>query len=360
MSFTVGTHVKFLYSADEGVITAILGNGMVQVLLTKEQMEIPAFLEDLLLKENISKPAAPVVLRPEKRPAPKHVAPVPLVPPPAPVQYAILKSYGIQLAFLPRLNGEGTAESYEIYLINDTRHDVVISFTLLIRGQIEIQWHDKLPHMSTFHAGRMAFDDLNESPEAEMDCWRLTTAGPEDKMSKTVKIKAKSFFNNLSTAPLLNQTVHLYRVFEKLVQEDADQPKEDLKSYAQRNAKPVARQRSNSNNAEHPVAALAHFEPEIDLHVEKLTDKAAKMTNSEILSLQLSHFERYMDDAIRLGQERVFVIHGVGQGRLRNSIASRLIQYTEVKSFKNEYHPRYGFGATEVIFYGLNESRDNA
>ncbi|RQH21817.1 hypothetical protein D5R40_31195 [Okeania hirsuta] len=48
--------------------------------------------------------------------------------------------------------------------------------------------------------------------------------------------------------------------------------------------------------------------------------------------------------------ERVFVIHGVGEGKLRNAIATRLIKYPEVVSFKNEFHPRYGFGATEIIF----------
>ncbi|RME96879.1 MAG: hypothetical protein D6772_11235, partial [Bacteroidetes bacterium] len=58
---------------------------------------------------------------------------------------------------------------------------------------------------------------------------------------------------------------------------------------------------------------------------------------------------RYLDQAIRLGAERVFVIHGVGEGKLRDAIAERLRQNPQVVDFKNEYHPRYGFGATEVI-----------
>ncbi|WP_428409939.1 Smr/MutS family protein [Phaeodactylibacter xiamenensis] len=43
-------------------------------------------------------------------------------------------------------------------------------------------------------------------------------------------------------------------------------------------------------------------------------------------------------------------MHGIGKGKLRDSIASRLIQMPEVRSFRNEYHHRYGYGATEVIF----------
>jgi dsDNA-specific endonuclease/ATPase MutS2 len=44
------------------------------------------------------------------------------------------------------------------------------------------------------------------------------------------------------------------------------------------------------------------------------------------------------------------VIHGLGKGKLKNEIATRLINHPEVKTFKNEYHPKYGFGATEIIF----------
>ena len=70
----------------------------------------------------------------------------------------------------------------------------------------------------------------------------------------------------------------------------------------------------------------------------------------EKLQLQLDHFEQYIDKAIRLGVPRIYVIHGIGKGKLKNMIASRLIQNPQIKTFKNEYHPRYGWGATEVIF----------
>ena len=89
---------------------------------------------------------------------------------------------------------------------------------------------------------------------------------------------------------------------------------------------------------------------ELDLHIERLTNRREKLNNSEMMRLQLSRFDQYMDEAIRLGVERVFIIHGLGTGRLKNAIASRLIALSEVKTFKNEYHPKYGWGATEVIF----------
>jgi dsDNA-specific endonuclease/ATPase MutS2 len=42
--------------------------------------------------------------------------------------------------------------------------------------------------------------------------------------------------------------------------------------------------------------------------------------------------------------------HGLGEGKLRTAIARRLKEMHEVSAYKNEYHPKYGWGATEVIF----------
>ncbi len=64
----------------------------------------------------------------------------------------------------------------------------------------------------------------------------------------------------------------------------------------------------------------------------------------------MKKFEAYIDEAVRQGVERVFIIHGIGKGHLRNLITSNLIRNPNVITFKNEYHPRYGHGATEVIF----------
>ena len=64
----------------------------------------------------------------------------------------------------------------------------------------------------------------------------------------------------------------------------------------------------------------------------------------------MMHFQRFFDQATRLGVSRVFVIHGVGEGKLKEAIAERLKGDPHVAKFKNEFHPKYGYGATEIIF----------
>ena len=46
----------------------------------------------------------------------------------------------------------------------------------------------------------------------------------------------------------------------------------------------------------------------------------------------------------------MIVIHGLGKGKLREEVMRLLREYKEVAHFKNEYHPKYGFGATEISF----------
>ena len=350
MLFSVGTRVKFLHSPDEGVVTALLGDGMVMVLLDEEDMEIPAF-EDDLIRAELPPGALPVKAKiipgkEERRPA----------PPPRPqpeTQYTILKSRGIQLAFAPVPDLEENVERYDIFLINDTPYEFLFTFLLQLRGSTGTPRNGKLPARAYVPVGELLFDQLNDAPLAELTCWRITTAGTGPRLFRELRIRPKQFFKRIATAPLLNRQVHLFRVFEKVKTEDPRRPgEEDLRSYTRRNLpqRPAGEWDDLRIRLPHDILELAEFIPECDLHIEQLVADHHKMSNAEILRLQIRHFEHYLNKAINVGVERVFIIHGLGTGRLRDAIAGRLKHRPEVKDFKNEYHPRYGWGATEVIF----------
>ena len=88
----------------------------------------------------------------------------------------------------------------------------------------------------------------------------------------------------------------------------------------------------------------------IDLHIEKLADNPAHLSNFEILNMQLAEFEKYYDLAVANHLREFIVIHGVGEGRLREEIHEILKYKPEVRSFVNQYHHLYGYGATEIFF----------
>lgn len=86
------------------------------------------------------------------------------------------------------------------------------------------------------------------------------------------------------------------------------------------------------------------------MHIEKLSDKFNRLKPGQILDIQMREFEKYFDLALAHKQPYLTVIHGIGEGILRNEIHQYLKNRKEVQSYQNQYDPRYGFGATEIIF----------
>jgi hypothetical protein len=99
--------------------------------------------------------------------------------------------------------------------------------------------------------------------------------------------------------------------------------------------------------------ARQHLEPArsvVDLHIEKIVDDWERLGNFEIVTLQQREFEKYYDLALAHHLPSMIIIHGVGEGRLRDEIHDILRLKKDVKSFVNRYHPAYGYGATEIFF----------
>ena len=85
-------------------------------------------------------------------------------------------------------------------------------------------------------------------------------------------------------------------------------------------------------------------------NIEKLSNDWQHLSNAEILDIQLKEFEKWYVIALAHFQQNLIVIHGVGTGRLRDEIHDILRLKKEVKSFVNQYHPSFGYGATEIFF----------
>ena len=350
MILPIGAKVRFLSSGELGVVTEQIDEQMVGVYVSAWDMEIPVAKEDLALTEPEKYPGLRQAVSAPSKPAPaRQPASAPV---PARASLHAVTDTGVQLAFDAVLKGDGTPASYRIFLLNDTTWDIIYTMLLYVGDAQRFDRNGKLSAGAVVELGSLAFDELNDSPEVQADCWRITTDGTGGKHEKDLKIKPKVFFGKLQQAPLLNKPAHVLPLFEKLDGERSSSGNgEDLRAYSKRHAPPakVLIQAPDERN-KHEVREVAEFSPELDLHIEKLVPDASHLNNAEIIQLQLRVFEDYMAKAHRLGFERVFIIHGMGKGRLKDAIASRLIRMPEVLTFKNEYHPKYGYGATEVVF----------
>lgn len=350
MIYAIGTKVRLKHTGDEGVIDHMLEHGLLAVALG-DGVVIPVPPDSLERVES----EAPSSVKAKYVPGKQKVEPLPMQPLPTDSQYTILKPQGLQLAFDPIRKASGTPERYRVFLINDTQHTFLYELLLQIKGIEPWPTKGRLGPRTMVEAGSLSYSELGDT-SVQVDAWRLLpeAKGTGRKLSRLIKVKPSSFFGREQTAPYLNRPVHMYMLFstkellEKKQPIDKQLPQEDLRSYTTRRQPQELGVWHNLQELPHEVWESAVFSNEIDLHIDKLVEDASTVPKGKILSTQLEYFERYLRQAIRVGVDRVFIIHGVGEGKLRDAIAKRLRSNKQVVSFKNEFHPRYGFGATEV------------
>ena len=347
--YQIGTRVKLRHTGSEGVVcSAEDAESIVMVRLMGDREEIPVFTEDLMglaevfvPKSKVAPPAAPT------EPASNIL-----------VARVVQQKENCAFAFEPIYNSLGDAVLYyKVFLLNQTYADFLCKIKLTNRAQIIFEKEDFVGSESGLLCGQMPYDALNEQPEIQFSCQKIGVKGAEQMVEKTLRIKVNTFFRNLTELDSFHIPVHRLIILDYPEKSNLSKSPafDDLKTYTQqqirasREVKYAFPEKLSPSRAKHQVRDLAHFNNEIDLHIENLTATHEKMSNGDMVRLQMLHFERFLDRAIQLGVARIFVIHGVGKGKLRDLIASSLLQNRNVTTFKNEFHHRYGFGATEVI-----------
>ncbi len=335
MFIEAGHRVRLIHTGAEGIVTAVLSESMVNVLLG-DGIEIPVSIDDLKMGGPSQSAAS----------SQKTVSPVKVIEGRFPVT-----NQGLQVGFETSYDMDGNPEKYRIFLLNDSPRDVVFNYLITFRNGEKKEMNGLSQSNTAFSLGEMLYDKLNESPILDFECWPTSTYGKEKQINKTIKIKAKQFFKKVRKAPILKGEAHLYELIAKLKALPAEKKEDSIYDYTKRLAESRKKEDLvNTYYTVHNIKDKAAFSEELDLHIEKLTDKPQLLNSPEKLHLQIQAFEQYIEEAYAIGFDRVFVIHGLGKGRLRDIIASRLIRNDTVASFKNDYHAKYGFGATEVIF----------
>ncbi len=89
---------------------------------------------------------------------------------------------------------------------------------------------------------------------------------------------------------------------------------------------------------------------EIDLHIEEILESTRGMSNTEILLRQMGEFRATFKKAKQRMIHKLVVIHGVGEGVLKNEIRTYLSKQDQIEVVDADY-ATYGKGATLVIFH---------
>ncbi len=249
--------------------------------------------------------------------------------------------------------------SYNAYVYNHTPWQVI--FTIEIATQESgrlFKLDGQLKPGGRSKIGVMARDALNARAVVNYDVTQETSDRMRKRVRDTFKLKAKSFLSQMKW--IAGFEVQSYAAFlMPAFDPDKDAGGESLTEYTKRTKE--EQQEDSTHNSwlgdlvhfgEANPSERAHFDDSIDLHIEALRpDNFRNLKKEKILEIQLSECRDYLNNALRLKIERVFIIHGLGKGRLKGRVASMLDQMPEVKSHRNEYNSKFGYGATEVVFY---------
>jgi Smr domain-containing protein len=336
MKFQPGDIVLVLHSNEEGEVVDIINDKMVMVDVRgvqfpayTDQIDFPYFKRFTEKKLFPGKKEKKFVddLRKEKPGSVRKIAD------------------GMWLTFLPILEtdefGDEVVEDLKVHLINRTETAYKFDYKLAFFGKPEFELKNIIHPFEDFYLHDVPFEDLSDSPffEFEFSLEKPDKAKAEI-CTASLKLKPKQLFTKIEEIRSKNEASFSYRLFDaypdKLPEEKIDMG--DL---------------SSKYNIYDAAKGDQHLEPPrsvIDLHIEKLTDNWQRMSNLEILNLQLKTFEKYYELAVAHLQPSLVVIHGVGSGRLRDDIHEWLKYRREVKTFVNQYDPRFGYGATEILF----------
>jgi hypothetical protein len=333
MKYQVGDTVLILHSNEEAQVLDIINDKMLLVDVKgvsfpvyMDQVDFPYF-KRFTEKKGVKKPKLYVDdLRKEKKTREQR------------------EETGCWLSFLPAMDtdefGDSIVTELKLHLQNHTAKAYRFTYKLHYFGKPDFELKNTVHPFEDFYLHDIPFSDLNDSPSFEFD---FSLADPDkkkvDHYEASVRLKPKQLFARIEELKTKNQATFRQILFDKY----PDKKVEDIPGPGVKAIMPVYEAGKARQHLEQARSVL-------DLHIEKLTDDWKSLSNYEILDLQLKTFEKYYQLAIVHHQPNLIVIHGVGEGILRNEIHDILRLKKEVKSFVNQYDPRFGYGATEIFF----------
>lgn len=337
MQFEIGDKVVVKLTNEEAEVVEIINDKMLLVEVKgvrfpayADQLEYPYFKRFTEKKLVVPKKEKKYVdeIRRETKPVTKKVAD------------------GVWLTLIPVMDtdefGDDVIEELKLHLVNRTESGYRFNYHLSYVGKEGFELNNEVHAFEDFYLHDIPFENLNDSPVFSFE---FSLLKPDTRKAEyyeaSIKLKAKQVFNRIQELKEKGEATFSYKLFEKYpekeVKESFDLSKLSGAGYKVYDASQVRR----------------HLEPakhELDLHIEAISPDHEKLSNFEKLTLQLQHFEKYLELAIAHHQKSMIVIHGVGAGKLRDEIHEILKLRKEVKTFVNQYHPAYGYGATEIYF----------
>jgi Smr domain-containing protein len=335
MKYQPGDKIIVLHTDEEGKVVEIMNEQM--VMIEVKGVRFPAYMDQIDFpyfkmftekrKTEKKKVFIDQVQKEKERPKEKQ-------------------GHGVKLSFIPVFDKDvfedDVVEKLKLYLINQNETGYTFTYNCMIGGESDFQLRNTVEPLSDFYLHDVKFEDMSDSPRFDFE---FSLKEPDKKKAlyyeASLKLKAKQLFKKIEEVQLKNEPSFSYVLFEHYP-DKAEEEKVDLGKLGNSGFRIYEAGKIRQNME--PARSV------VDLHIEKLTDSWKHLSNFEILTMQLKTFEKYYELSVIQHKPSLTIIHGVGEGRLRDEIHEILKTKKEVKSFVNQHSNLYGYGATEIFF----------
>ena len=338
MKYEVGDEIIVLHSNEEGRVVEIMNDKM--VMINVRGVKFPAYMDQIdfpyfyrFSKKTVVEDKKPKVFLdniPMEKPQPNKIK----------------VEDGVWLVVIPKFAlddfNDEVVENLKIYLVNKTERQFTFDYKQYFLNENNFEIKNTIGGFQDFYLHDIDFEKVNDSPSFSIDfALNKPEKNKADHFETSLKLKPKQIFQKIEELKEKNLPTITYKLFDTYPDKVLED-KFELTGLAAKGFKVYEASQSRQ-----------HLEPAksvVDLHIETLTDDWIKLSNGEILDIQLREFEKWYDLSVAHRQPSLIVIHGIGTGKLKDEIHELLKVKRDVKSFINKYHPRYGYGATEIYF----------
>lgn len=313
----IGDKVRLLRGTEEGIIVNIKGDKIVEIEI-EDGFVIPTMKNEVVVIDkseglNFSKDEKEEIPKQNKRPS-GHI------------------SKGIFIGLF-KINDN----LFQTYLINNSDDDVLFSISQYNKKSISGKFLGICKQFETIEIGELTSSIFNESKKLLV---QIIFHETQTKFKK-IPLSAELGINKHQ----INKTTYI-----ESIEKDLAVIKIDESPGVEVNPLELKEKLFESNTLinQYKDSRRQPIYEEIDLHIEALSNFSQGFNSNEILSYQLSEFEKAYDNALLSNSEKLKVIHGVGSGILRSEIHKRLTTKNEVKYFEDGDKEKFGFGSTII------------
>jgi hypothetical protein len=297
-----GDYIRFIHEKEEGKIVKVLSNNTFEIE-TSDGFRMQAYAQQIVKVDvELSKEE----INPEKM------------------------TTGIHLAILP-FNDQW----YDVMMVNDTAQLVYFQcIEQVLDHKFTNLFHGNVPAFTSTSIHRLNWTQLQHEFKGKIQAFMVHSESNQlpHVIQQNFKITGLHVLKSNKAIPLLLKQGYSIKLEEDKIEVNKIQ-------------------QPTKNN---PTTILEQIDKPlqtVDLHIEKLSEQVDKLSNNEKLQLQLTTFEKSLENAYAHGYDSITFIHGIGNGILKNEIHKRISKNTKiVKSFEDAQKEKFGYGATLIYF----------